>query len=56
MAPNYANLFVDKFERKMLDCFYKKTEKRPMIWWRYIDDIENKRALSPPEEAEKLMF
>ena len=39
MAPNYANLFMDKFERKMLDGFYKKTGKRPVIWWRYIDDI-----------------
>ena len=39
MAPNYANLFMDKFETQLLDGFYKKTGKRPMIWWRYIDDI-----------------
>ena len=39
MAPNYANIFMDKFEQGMLDRFYKKTGKRPLIWWRYIDDI-----------------
>ena len=39
MAPNYANIFMDKFEQGMLDRFYKKTGKRPLVWWRYIDDI-----------------
>ena len=39
MAPNYANLFMDKFERSWLDSFYRKTGKRPLVWWRYIDDI-----------------
>jgi hypothetical protein len=39
MAPNYANIFMDKFERNLLANFYQKTGKRPLIWWRYIDDI-----------------
>ena len=39
MAPNYANLFMDKFEQGMMDEFYKETGKRPLVWWRYIDDI-----------------
>ena len=39
MAPNYANLFMDKFERGMLDEYYAKTGLKPLIWIRYIDDI-----------------
>ena len=39
MAPNYANLFMDKFERSLLDNFHRKTGKRPLMWWRYIDDV-----------------
>ena len=39
MAPNYANLFMDKLERKLLESFKKKTGKEPLVWWRYIDDI-----------------
>ena len=34
-APPYAILFMTDFEKKMLESF----EKKPMIWWRYIDDI-----------------
>ena len=34
-APPYAILFMADFEEKMLESF----EKKPMIWWRYIDDI-----------------
>ena len=33
-APTYAILFMADFEEKMLESF----EKKPMIWWRYIDD------------------
>ena len=33
-APPYAILFMADFEEKMLESF----EKKPMIWWRYIDD------------------
>ena len=34
-APSYAILFMANLEEKMLEGF----EKKPMIWWRYIDDI-----------------
>ena len=34
-APPHAILFMADFEEKMLEKF----EKKPMIWWRYIDDI-----------------
>ena len=34
-APPYAILFMADFEEKMLKSF----EKKPKIWWRYIDDI-----------------
>ena len=34
-APPYAILFMANLEEKMLEGF----EKKPMIWWRYIDDI-----------------
>ena len=34
-APPYAIFFMADFEEKMLESF----EKKPMIWWRYIDDI-----------------
>ena len=30
MAPNYANLFMDKLERKLLESFKKKTGKEPL--------------------------
>ena len=39
MAPNYANLFMDKFETSLLNDFFNKTGKKPFIWLRYIDDI-----------------
>ena len=39
MAVNYANIFLDKFEREMLDDYEKTTGKRPFLWLRYIDDI-----------------
>ena len=35
MAPPYAILFMGDLETKMLkDC-----DKKPLTWWRYIDDI-----------------
>ena len=35
MAPPYAILFMGDLEEKILkDC-----DKKPLIWWRYIDDI-----------------
>ena len=35
MAPPYANLFMGDLERSALD----KTAYKPLVWWRYIDDI-----------------
>ena len=34
-SPPFAILFIADFEEKMLERY----EKKPMIWWRYIDDI-----------------
>ena len=34
-APPYAILFMADLEEKILSA----SEKKPMIWWRYIDDI-----------------
>ena len=39
MAPNYANLFMDKFENDVLQSFREKTGLAPLVWFRYIDDI-----------------
>ena len=39
MAPNYANLFMDKFENDMIQEYAAKTGLRPLVWFRYIDDI-----------------
>jgi len=39
MAPNYANLFMDKFETNLLDEYHKKTGLGPLVWYRYIDDV-----------------
>ena len=35
MAPSYANLFMDRFERGFLDS----EPTRPLVWLRYIDEI-----------------
>ena len=35
VAPNYANLFMDRFETKALDNWSLK----PLVWLRFIDDI-----------------
>ena len=34
MAPNYANLFMDRFENDLLNAYYQKTGIRPLIWLR----------------------
>ena len=39
MAVNYANIFLDKLETEMLNEFERKTNLRPYMWIRYIDDI-----------------
>ena len=35
LAPNYANLFMDRFEIRAL----KGWDKQPLLWLRFIDDI-----------------
>ena len=35
MAPSYVNLFMAQLERRLLD----NANMKPLIWWRYIDDI-----------------
>ncbi|XP_066291082.1 uncharacterized protein [Branchiostoma lanceolatum] len=35
VAPSYANIFMGKFEEQHV---YKRNLK-PLVWWRYIDDI-----------------
>ena len=35
LAPSLANLFMDRLERRMLDGYPLK----PMVWFRFIDDI-----------------
>ena len=35
MAPSYANIFMDKVEREILDG----SPAKPYVWWRYTDDI-----------------
>ena len=30
---------MDKFENDVLDSFKEKTGLRPLVWFRYIDDI-----------------
>ena len=39
MAPNYANLFMTKFETDLIESYYKSKGVRPLVWYRYIDDI-----------------
>ena len=39
MAPNYANLFMDNFEQKLLRDYFQKTDLSPLVWFRFIDDI-----------------
>ena len=35
MAPSYANLFMGYVEKDLLE----RCEKKPLVWYRYIDDI-----------------
>ena len=39
MAPNYANLFMAKFEEDMITSYHSSTGFKPLVWYRYIDDI-----------------
>ena len=35
LAPNYANLFMDRFETKAIEGYHLK----PLKWLRFIDDV-----------------
>ncbi|XP_071796343.1 uncharacterized protein [Asterias amurensis] len=35
MAPSYANLFMSQLEDRLLSS----APNRPLVWWRFIDDI-----------------
>ena len=35
MAPSYANLFMGRLESRIL----AEAERKPDVWWRYIDDV-----------------
>ena len=39
MAVNYANLFMSKFESKLLEDYVELYGKYPFSWVRFIDDI-----------------
>ena len=39
MAVNYANLFMSKFEKEMLQMYEEKYKRRPELWLRFIDDV-----------------
>ena len=39
MAPNYANLFMADYETKLIEGYYAKKGVKPLVWFRYIDDI-----------------
>ena len=37
MAPTYANIFMDKFQRKPIFDYFIETGLSPLIWFRFID-------------------
>jgi hypothetical protein len=39
MAPSYANIFMTAVETKILLEYEKQTGLKPMIWYRFLDDI-----------------
>lgn len=38
MAPSYANIFMGKVEKQLLECSIEK----PLSWYRFIDDVDMK--------------
>jgi hypothetical protein len=38
MAPSYANIFMGKFEKQLLES----SIERPLSWYRFIDDVDMK--------------
>ena len=39
MAVNYANLFMGRFEERLLAEYEKETGNRPAVWLRFVDDV-----------------
>ena len=39
MAVNFANVFMGRFERRMLQDYERIYDRKPTAWLRYIDDI-----------------
>jgi hypothetical protein len=39
VAPQYANIFLDNIEKRFLNEFYESHGTKPLVWWRYLDDI-----------------
>ena len=39
MAPSYANIFMGKIERELLEEFEKESGLKPTLWLRFLDDI-----------------
>lgn len=39
MAPSYANIFMAKVEKEMIEKFRKKTGISPAFWVRFLDDV-----------------
>ena len=52
MAPSYANIFMGKLEKNLLD----QAPHRPLSWFRFIDDVETKWADSREHFEEFLEF
>ena len=45
MAPSYANTFMEKFEKQLLES----SIERPLSWYRFIDDVDMKWTQSDEE-------
>jgi peptide-methionine (R)-S-oxide reductase len=45
MAPSYANTFIGKFEKQLLES----SIERPLSWYRFIDDVDMKWTQSDEE-------
>jgi hypothetical protein len=41
MAPSYANTFMGKFEKQLLESSIES----PLSWYRFIDDVDMKWTL-----------
>ena len=56
MAPNYANLFMAEYETNLIEEYHSKTGIKPLVWFRYIDDIFFIWTDGPEELAEFIKF